>query len=147
MQSTKMTIPDPARARAYFEAKMAFTTGPVELDRLIKSRDNQSSPFTVVDVRAAEDFAKGHIPGALNLPQGTWESAEGLSKDRTNIVYCYSIVCHLAANACAGFAAKGYPVMELEGGFESWKEHELEVESEPTNRLKKATERLLHRRH
>jgi hypothetical protein len=34
------------------------------------------------------------------------------------------------------FADKGYPVMELEGGFAVWKEHDLELEETSTNRLK-----------
>src|SRR5689334_25200166 len=93
MQSSTLQVQDPARACAYFENKLAFTTGPVELERMIKSGDNH---FTVVDVRAAEDYAKGHIPGAINLPEGSWERPNGLSKDKTNFVYCYTIVCHLA---------------------------------------------------
>jgi rhodanese-related sulfurtransferase len=133
MQTSTAQIHDPARARAYFENKMAFTTGPVELDRLLKSGENH---ITVVDVREAEDFAKGHIPGAINLPKGTWDNLTRLSKDKTNVVYCYSQVCHLAATACVAFAAKGFPVMELEGGFDTWKEYEMEIEHEPLNRMK-----------
>ncbi len=34
--TTQTFIQDPAKARAYFEAKMAFTTGPVELERMMK---------------------------------------------------------------------------------------------------------------
>lgn len=114
---------DPQKARAYFESKLAFTTGPVELSHMQQSRS-----ATVVDVRQAEDFAKGHVPGAINLPQGTWDNTSRLSKDKTNVVYCYSQQCHLAAKACLAFASKGFPVMEMEGGFEAWKDHELEVE-------------------
>ena len=62
--ATQVTLEDPTKARAYFEEKMAFTTGPVELERMMKS-----NAVTVVDVRAAEDFAEGHIPGAVNLPR------------------------------------------------------------------------------
>ncbi|HEV2391622.1 MAG TPA: rhodanese-like domain-containing protein [Verrucomicrobiae bacterium] len=121
-----------------FENKVAFTTGPVELDRMIKSPENH---IVVVDVRQAEDYAKGHIPGAINLPKGTWHKPEGLSKEKTNVVYCCSIVCHLAANACVAFASRGYPVMELDAGFNSWKEHELDIEQEPANRFKGAAKR------
>src|SRR5690348_16494162 len=114
---------------------MAFTTGPVELGRMMQSRDNHIS---IIDVRAAEDFAKGHIPGAVNVPRERWDNPQGLHKDRTNVVYCYSQVCHLAANACVTFASKGFPVMELEGGFETWKEYDMEVDGETVNRLKKS---------
>ena len=111
------------KAKEYFEAKMAFTTGPVELERMTKQ-----GQVNVVDVRAAEDYAQGHIPGAVNLPKDKWHTLEGLRKDKTNVIYCYSQVCHLAAAAAREFASKGYPVMELEGGFRSWKEHEMDIE-------------------
>src|SRR5689334_23371133 len=135
MHTTMNRIHDPARARAYFEDKLAFTTGPVELDRWIKKEEDN---LVVVDVRAAEDFTKGHIPGAVNVPKENWDSPQGLAKDKTNVVYCYTQQCHLAANACAQFAGKGFPVMELEGGFEQWKEHELDIEESSANRFKKA---------
>lgn len=144
MQNAAIRIPDPAKARAYFEDKMSFTTGPVELDRMIKSGDNH---LVIVDVRYAEDYEKGHIPGAINLPHDTWESPAGLSKEKVNILYCYTQTCHLAANAAVIFAGMGYPVMEMDGGFAAWKENELEIERPAVNRLKKAGERLLHRRH
>ncbi len=116
-------IHDPSRAKEYFEAKMAFTTGPVELQRMMKNGE-----VNVVDVRAADDYAQGHIPGAVNLPKDQWATFAGLRKDRTNVLYCYSQVCHLAATAAVEFAGQGYPVMELEGGFDSWKRHGMEIE-------------------
>jgi rhodanese-related sulfurtransferase len=133
MHATVSHLHDPARARAYFEDKLAFTTGPVELNRWIKTGEDN---LVVADVRAAEDFAKGHIPGAINVPKEKWDNLQGLDKNKTNVVYCYTQQCHLAANACARFAGKGYPVMELEGGFEAWKEHDLEVEEESVSRFK-----------
>ena len=144
MQTSTTRIHDPARARAYFEEKLAFTTGPVELDRWIKAGEDN---LVVVDVRAAQDFAKGHIPGAINLPKEKWESLQGLSRDKTNVVYCYTQQCHLAANACLHFASKGYPVMELEGGFEAWKENELSLEEESASRFKTSGEQRLSSRH
>ena len=45
------------------------------------------------------------------------------------------------------FASKGFPVMELEGGFETWKEYDMEVDGETVNRLKKTEERTVHSRH
>ena len=122
--ATKMMISDPQKAKEYFEAKISFTTGPVELERMMKQGEN----INIVDVRAAEDYAEGHIPGAVNLPKDKWQKLEGLRKDKTNVLYCYSQVCHLAATAAVEFASKGYPVMELEGGFRTWKEHDMDIE-------------------
>ena len=135
---------DISRAKAFFEDKMAFTTGPVELSQLIKSG---GTDFNIIDVREAEDYAKGHIPGAINLPREKWGTFSGLSKDKVNIVYCYTHVCHLAAKANSLFAKNGFPVMELDGGFEQWKENDLDIERPGVNRLVKGTEKLLHRRH
>ncbi|TAK03056.1 MAG: rhodanese-like domain-containing protein [Candidatus Manganitrophaceae bacterium] len=121
--ATEVKVHDPAKAKAYFEAKMAFTTGPVELDRMIGAGE-----VNVIDVRAEEDYREGHIPGAVNLPKDRWQRLQGLRKDKTNLLYCYSQVCHLAAAAAVEFSDKGYPVMELEGGFRSWREHEFDIE-------------------
>ena len=116
-----MTTPiisrDPAKAKEFFEAKMAFTTGPVELERMMKNNE-----VNVVDVRAAEDYAKDHIPGAINLPHDQWSTRKGLRKDKTNVLYCCSIGCHLAATAAMEFAGQGFPVMELDGGWRWWKD-------------------------
>mgnify|MGYP002399988585 CR=1 FL=1 len=60
---------------------MACTTGPVELERMMKGGE-----VNVVDVRAAEDFAAGHIPGASNLPHDRWHTLDGLRKDKTNVL-------------------------------------------------------------
>src|SRR5215831_6853847 len=139
MQTTMNRVHDPARAKAYFEDKLAFTTGPVELERWIKTGEDN---LVVVDVRAAQDFARGHVPGAINLPKEKWESLQGLSREKTNVVYCYTQQCHLAANACLYFASAGYPVMEVEGGSEVWKEHELDIEEESPRRFKPSGERI-----
>lgn len=116
--------PDPQGAKEYFQNKMSYTTGPVELSQILESDED----IVVIDVREAEDYAKEHVPGSLNLPRDRWPSFEGLRKDRTNIVICYSHVCHLAAKACVQFAGAGFPVMEMDGGFEAWKENDLKIE-------------------
>jgi rhodanese-related sulfurtransferase len=120
-------INNPEEAQKYFEAKMAFTTGPVEADHM---RREHRDEVTFIDVRAREDYEKGHVPGSINSPQAEWGGLKGLSKDKLNVVYCYSAVCHLAAKACVQFASQGFPVMEMDGGFKSWKEHKLEVDTE-----------------
>src|SRR5689334_23104934 len=87
MQTNMSRLHSPEKAKHYFEDKLAFTTGPVELERWIKSRENN---LVVVDVREAEDYAKGHIPGAISLPKDQWSNPKGLSKEKTNVVYCYT---------------------------------------------------------
>jgi rhodanese-related sulfurtransferase len=105
---------------------MECTTGPVELGHML---DNTNENINIVDVRAAEDYAKSHIPSAVNLPKERWSSFAGLSRDKVNILCCYTQTCHLAANAAVEFAAHGYHVMAMEGGFEAWLHNELPVET------------------
>lgn len=123
MALTTLHKTDPAKAREYFEDKMAFTTGPVELERLLENDE-----VNIVDVRAEDDYRHGHIPGARNLPQERWGTLEGLERNKVNVLYCYSQVCHLAAKAAVEFAGHGYSVMELEGGFAGWESHEFQIE-------------------
>lgn len=111
-----MITGNPEKAREFFAAKMAFTTGPFELKGMIERQEN----ITVIDVRSPEDYAKAHVPGAVNLPYGTWHGAKGLAKDKLNVIYCYSQTCHLAAAAALELASQGYRVMEMDGGFAAW---------------------------
>ncbi len=123
-----LQLPDAKKAFEFFQNKMTFTLGPMEL----KTQMDEKNAFNIIDVRAADDFAKGHVPGAINLPKDQWVNLEALKKDQVNIIYCYSIVCHLAARAAVEFASKGFPVMELDGGFKSWTEHHLPIEGAKT---------------
>lgn len=110
-------------AAAHFATRNAFTTGPHELSGIIDRKE----PVVVVDVRFPSDFAKAHVPGAINLPKGKWAGAAGLSKDRPNVLYCYDQTCHLAAEAARELVALGYPVVEMEGGFAAWEAKSLPV--------------------
>ena len=60
--------------------------------------------------------------------EGSVAFPQGLRKDKINVLYCYSQVCHLAATAAVQFAEKGYPMMELDGGWRWWKDDGFDVE-------------------
>jgi rhodanese-related sulfurtransferase len=118
-----LAMNDAAGALRHFENKLAYTTGPVELEHELRS-----GKLRVIDVRAKDDFEKAHIPGSVNLPEAEWATLRGLERDKLNVLVCYSIVCHLAAKAAVQFAKQGFSVMELDGGFKAWKEHDLATE-------------------
>jgi 3-mercaptopyruvate sulfurtransferase SseA len=59
-----LAVVSPTKAQEYFEAKLEFTTDPHGLNEWIKNNE-----VNVIDVRAEQDFRKGHIPGAVNLPK------------------------------------------------------------------------------
>jgi len=121
---TETPIYAAAEARDYFAKKIAFTMGPVELHDQITESEN----ITIIDVREPEDYKKGHIPGALNLPRPEWDTFNGLHEDAMNILYCYTATCHLAATAAVKFSEKGFRVKEMEGGFDAWKQAGFQIE-------------------
>ena len=118
-----LTLTNPEKAAHFFEEKLEFTTGPIELHGMIQRHEN----INIVDVREFEDYSKGHIPGAINLPKTSWKTYSGLSENKVNVIYCYSEACHLSANAAMEFAKHGFSVMELEGGFETWRQNALPI--------------------
>src|SRR5258708_16225814 len=111
--TTEIPIISSARAKGYFADKVAFTTGPVEVNHKIENGDDPA----IIDVREAEDFAKGHVPGAVNLPEAEWDSVDGLRREEVNIIYCYTQTCHLGARAAGHFHEPRYQAMEMDGGF------------------------------
>lgn len=125
-----MTVEAPSKivdAAAYFEAKLAYEIGPIGLKMALEGGEK----LTIVDLRTPELFAKNHIPGAINLKYEELDkNLDKLSKDKTTVVYCYDIVCHLSARAALELAKKGYKVKELIGGYDSWTERNLQVEGQ-----------------
>jgi sulfur-carrier protein adenylyltransferase/sulfurtransferase len=82
-----------------------------------------------IDVREADEWQEGHLPGAVHIPRGYLESrVEGAAPDKSTpvVVYC-------ASAARSAFAAKtleelGYAdVHSLAGGFTDWKRNGLEI--------------------
>ncbi len=114
---------DIENAKAFFTAKLGFTTGPHELTGIIDRKED----VVIVDVRFPTDFRKGHIAGAVNLPKGKWHDPKGLSRDKLNILYCYNQTCHLAAEAAVELLAQGFRVVEMEGGFAAWEANSYPV--------------------
>jgi rhodanese-related sulfurtransferase len=85
---------------------------------------------TVLDVRPEDEFALGHLPGALNIPLGKLKHRLGeLPADREVIAYCRGPYCVLSFEAVAALRARGYRVRRLEDGYPEWKAAGLPVEA------------------
>lgn len=112
-------------AEDFFAEKLAFTLGPVELKKMLA--DNK---VKLIDVRAKDDYEESHIPQAISIPKDELvEKFDKLSKEDVHVVYCYNQQCHLGAAAALILAKNKYPAMELEGGFNVWKDvFKFEVE-------------------
>ncbi|WP_047238138.1 ArsR/SmtB family transcription factor [Chromobacterium subtsugae] len=83
----------------------------------------------LLDVRPADEYAQGHLPGALNiplemLPQRLAELPAGLEI----IAYCRGPFCALSVQAVAALRAGGLAARRLADGFPDWKAAGLPVE-------------------
>ncbi len=85
---------------------------------------------TVLDVRPANEFAAGHLPGAINVPvEDLGKRMRKLPKGREVIAYCRGPYCLLSVDAVAMLRTKGYKARRLEDGFPEWKASGLPVEA------------------
>ncbi|MDE2342815.1 MAG: sulfurtransferase [Betaproteobacteria bacterium] len=78
----------------------------------------------LIDVRESEEFAAGHIPGAIHMSRGTLEFKMSSNptlapRDIKLVVYCKT--SGRAALCCAALKEMGYlNVQSLAGGFDAW---------------------------
>ena len=83
----------------------------------------------VLDVRTADEFAEGHIQGAILIDQGQSDfvekAKEALPTDTTIAVYCRS--GRRSANAAGKLADVGYKCVNLKGGIMAWKDANMPV--------------------
>jgi rhodanese-related sulfurtransferase/DNA-binding transcriptional ArsR family regulator len=101
---------------------------PVPAEELLERA--RSGLVTVVDVRPSEEFAAGHVPGAVNLPLEELESRlHQLPRDQEIVAYCRGPYCVLAFEAVAKLRDKGFKARRLQDGFPEWKSAGLPVET------------------
>ena len=79
---------------------------------------------TLVDARNAEQYAAGHIPGAINVPTGDDAALTRLPADKTAqlIFYCGGPACSARTNCAAKVQALGYAKLaQYKGGYPEWR--------------------------
>jgi len=88
----------------------------------------ESGDVTVIDVRPREEYAAGHIPGALSLPIDELADRLGeLPDDATVIAYCRGPYCVMAHEAVRALAAEGRRALRLSDGMLEWRLADLPV--------------------
>ncbi|MDA8385281.1 MAG: metalloregulator ArsR/SmtB family transcription factor [Actinomycetota bacterium] len=88
----------------------------------------RSGDVVVLDVRPAEEYAAGHIPGAISLPLEHLEARLGEFDPGLEVVaYCRGPLCLLAPEAVAALRARGMQARCLEDGFPEWRQAGLRV--------------------
>jgi rhodanese-related sulfurtransferase/DNA-binding transcriptional ArsR family regulator len=84
---------------------------------------------TVLDVRPPEEFAAGHLPGAVNIPIHELEKRlRELPKRKEVIAYCRGPYCLMSYDAVSLLRKKGVKARRLEAGLPEWRLAGLPVE-------------------
>lgn len=98
------------------------------------SRDDLASRLaegsvTVLDVRPADEYAAGHIPGALNATVAELERiAPTLDPGSEIVAYCRGPYCIYSHQAVTVLRNLGLKARRLEGGLPEWREDGHDVE-------------------
>jgi rhodanese-related sulfurtransferase/DNA-binding transcriptional ArsR family regulator len=118
---------EPARA-AYLGTGEVTEVAAVNREALLARAG--AGEVVILDVRPAEEYAAGHIPGALSIP--VEELADRIAElpDGTEIVaYCRGAYCVLAHDAVRLLHARGRKAVRLTDGMLEWRLADLPVET------------------
>lgn len=129
-----------AGAVRYFQDKLAYETSPREVVDAMHAGDK----LTLVDVRRAEAFQKGHLPGAVNLPLDTLDGVRaGIDQQSLVVVYDWGPASTWSTRACLQLAAQGFRVREMLGGYEYWARLGLGVQGPDGSVKRRASDPLV----
>ncbi len=119
--TTLATAGEPAATTtASAPAPAAAAVAPMSQEALLEHQSSHPDHLFVLDVRTPQEYAEGHVPGAVNVPQDQLASrlAE-VPKDKDVVIYCKS--GRRAALAADVLAANGYSrLSHLEGDMNAW---------------------------
>jgi rhodanese-related sulfurtransferase/biotin operon repressor len=103
--------------RGYFEQRDSLE--PVTREELSgRLRDGM---VTVLDVRPADEFALGHVPGALNVPLSELDARLAtLDPEKDIVAYCRGAYCVMSFEAVSRLRAQGFSARRLEDGMPEW---------------------------
>jgi rhodanese-related sulfurtransferase/biotin operon repressor len=86
---------------------------------------------TVLDVRPEDEFALGHVPGAVNIPLRALKARlSELDPAQEIVAYCRGPYCVLSYEAVAALRARGFNARRLEDGLPEWRAAGLKVVTE-----------------
>lgn len=108
----------------YFGADRGMKIDRAELAARVAAGD-----IVLLDVRPAEEYSAGHIPGAISIPVDELQAriAE-LPADPDIVVYCRGEFCALAYDAVRAFADHGRRALRLSDGMLEWRVADLPVD-------------------
>ena len=120
-------------AGAFAFASLAIADTPPAMiapDQLVQQMEKKDKDLVLLDVRTPEEFAAGHIPGAINIPHDQLPNrlAEiAGAKEKDVVVYCRT--GRRSAIAQETLTTQGFKsVRHLEGDMVKWQEEKRAVE-------------------
>lgn len=105
-------------ARQHFAAQFAYETDCWDVHEALA----RGADFVLLDVRGPAMFAKGHVPGSINLPHGKIIGSRMAQwpADTLFVTYCAGPHCNGAARGALRLAELGCPVKIMTGGITGW---------------------------
>ena len=114
-------------AAEFFQERHEFE--PVTMAEL--RRRLKEERVVVLDVRPEEEYAAGHIAGAVSLPvEEVPRRLPEVPRGPEVVAYCRGPWCLLADQAVHALRGAGIPARRLEAGFPDWKAKRYPVEAE-----------------
>lgn len=112
----------PATVLAEFFGRTKGMTRVVAASEVWERLHAGTNPYFVVDVRPAEEYAKGHVPGSISLPIDVLFRPESLARlparGRPLLLVCQS--GHSESMALGGLVALGYEPWVMRFGMIGW---------------------------
>ena len=110
--------------RSYFENRDSLE--PVSRKELLDR--SRAGAVTILDVRPEDEFALGHLPGAINIPLRALEARlSELDPSKEIVAYCRGPYCVLSYEAVAALRKRGFKALRLEDGLPEWRAAGLTV--------------------
>jgi rhodanese-related sulfurtransferase/predicted transcriptional regulator len=96
----------------------------------LANRLRRKDDLLVLDVRPAQEYAAGHLPGAVSIPVAELKRRlSELPKDKEIVAYCRGSFCAFAPEAARYLDKKGFRTRLLDGGLPDWEAAGLPVET------------------
>lgn len=110
--------------RSYFQDR----DGLEAISRKELRRRLRAGGVTILDVRPEDEFALGHLPGAVNIPLRDLERRlSELDAADEIVAYCRGAYCVLSYEAVAALRRRGFKARRLEDGLPEWRAAGLPV--------------------
>lgn len=87
--------------------------------KLLEAREVKGA--VILDVRNADEFQEGHIPGAINVPVDRFEEIGKKVKKKDTPIYSYCLMGTRSSKAVAALKAMGYTNVTNIGGIRRYK--------------------------